>query len=253
MQTLPDPLLAWPIPYQAVALIAQREGCRLAAYRCPAGRWTCGWGQTAGVLPTTRWTQLQADQDLCAALTDLVGRVLALCTEHPSPNQLGAMVSLAYNIGIGAFAKSSVLRAHNRADFQAAARAFALWNKATIGGRLQVLPGLTARRAAEAALYLAPEPDAPPEPMPQAVESESTLAASPIAQSGGITAATGLAAVLAQVREQLGPVGEGITWLKTELLQPLGLLDAWVMPALLVGLGLYVVWQRRQQRVQGWA
>ena len=60
------------------------------------------------------------------------------------------MVSLSYNIGTAAFARSSVARLHNAARYPEAGQAFALWNKA--GGRL--MPGLVARRAAEAALYL---------------------------------------------------------------------------------------------------
>ena len=43
---LPNPSLAWPIVMAGVALIAQAETCRLKAYRCPAGVWTCGWGET---------------------------------------------------------------------------------------------------------------------------------------------------------------------------------------------------------------
>ena len=67
-------------------------------------------------------------------------------------NQFGAMVSLAYNIGIGQFLSSSVLRFHLTGDHHDAAAAFRAWDKA--GGR--ALPGLVTRRAAEAALYLTP-------------------------------------------------------------------------------------------------
>lgn len=73
----------------------------------------------------------------------------------PTPNELGALVSLAYNIGVDALAGSTVLRRHNAGDREGAAHAFAMWNKARVNGRLRVLPGLVKRRAAEAALYLA--------------------------------------------------------------------------------------------------
>jgi lysozyme len=63
------------------------------------------------------------------------------------------MCSLAYNIGIGNFLGSSVLRFHRAGEHHEAAAAFNAWNKG--GGR--VLPGLVRRRAAEAALYLTPD------------------------------------------------------------------------------------------------
>jgi GH24 family phage-related lysozyme (muramidase) len=133
----PNSSLQWPIPLKAVELIAQAEGCRLKAYRCPAGVWTCGWGETVGVSPVTAWTQAEADDRLLQSLTGLSLKVLGVCSREPAPNELGVMCSLAYNIGMGAFAKSTVLRAHNAGDHQAAARAFSLWDKATVRGVLQ--------------------------------------------------------------------------------------------------------------------
>lgn len=64
-------------------------------------------------------------------------------------NQYDAMVCLGFNIGIGAFGKSSVLRFHKSGDHRGAADAFGMWVMA--GGR--VLAGLRRRRAAEAQLY----------------------------------------------------------------------------------------------------
>jgi lysozyme len=66
-------------------------------------------------------------------------------------NQFSAMVSLCYNIGPGAFAKSSVVKHTNAGDTAKAASSFLLWNKA--GGK--ELPGLTRRREAEKKLFLA--------------------------------------------------------------------------------------------------
>lgn len=67
-----------------------------------------------------------------------------------SANQLGALVSFAYNLGIGALAKSTLLKKHLAGDYTGAAREFPKWKFG--GGR--VLPGLVKRRAAEVALYL---------------------------------------------------------------------------------------------------
>ena len=249
---LPDSTLPWPVPMAAVGLIAESEGCRLKAYKCPAGVWTIGWGETDGVSPGDTCTQQQADQWLLEGLTERAAQVRKLCTEWPNDHQLGAMVSLAYNIGVPALAKSSVLRAHNAGDTAGAARAFGLWNKAKVGGVLAVLPGLTTRRAHEAALYLAPEPGEPHMPLPQAVAAESHLAASPIAQVGGGTVATGGALGLASLGDQVGPITTVVDtakhWAEQLGLQPLMLLAG----ALVVGGGV-VVYQRMRQRRGGWA
>jgi lysozyme len=60
-------------------------------------------------------------------------------------------VALAFNIGLGAFATSTVLKKHKKGDYPGAGDAFLLWNKS----RGSVLPGLVKRRAAERELYLA--------------------------------------------------------------------------------------------------
>lgn len=141
----------------ALAILRGAEGCRLAAYPDPGtggDPWTIGWGATgpdvhAGLV----WTQAQADARLAQTLAHLAGQVVQACgSAFTNDNQFGAMCSLAYNIGVGNFLGSSVLRFHHGGQHQAAGAAFGAWNKA--GGR--VLPGLVRRRAAEAGLYLAP-------------------------------------------------------------------------------------------------
>lgn len=265
---LPDPNLPWPLPMAAVALIAEREGCRLRAYRnYPNEPWTCGWGETHGVGPDTVWTQQEADQRFLQSLIKFSGAVEALCKVRPTRNQLGAMSSLAYNVGLGwtgaikpsgaknGFANSSVLAAHNRGDHQAAARAFSLWNKAdTTGtGVLTELAGLTARRAAEAALYLTPEPSDAPVPMPQVVEGDSSLVDSGIVKGGSATAASGILVALNEFKDELGPVGGWVTSVKTFLADVLGVPPSWILPAVLIAAGFVVIRWRLTQRRKGWA
>jgi lysozyme len=237
MMTLPNPGLLWPIPYEAVREIAKHEGCRLKAYRDIVGVWTCGWGETRGVTAGMAWTQQQADERFCESLTEFAEGVRKLCTNPPSDNELGAMVSLAYNIGLGGFARSTVLKKHNAGDYQSAARAFALWNKA--GG--QVVRGLTLRRAKEAALYLTPD-EGEFEAMPQRVDAESSLSQSPIAQSGAISIAGG---VIAAASAALDPVKDIAATLNVEPLMVFG--------ALGIVIGLIVLTQRNKQRSEGWA
>lgn len=88
--------------------------------------------------------------DAPASMDDIIAEIAA---GDESSDELEAvteeLVSLAYNIGLSALARSTVLRLHRAGDYAGAAKAFAMWNKA--GGR--VLAGLTRRRAAEAELY----------------------------------------------------------------------------------------------------
>ena len=250
---LPDPSLPWPIPMAAVAVIAEAEGCRLRAYRCPAGVWTIGWGETEGVQPSMTWTQQQADAALCSSLARRAQQVQARLTRAATGNELGAMVSLHYNIGESAFAGSTALRCHNAGDSQGAARAFGLWNKARVNGVLTALPGLTARRATEAALYLTPEPGAPRERMPQAVAAETPLARSPIAAGGATAAATGVLSAAAQAQDQLGVVGSLVSRAREVLTGALGVPPEWVLPVVLVAAGAVVLRWRWRQRREGWA
>lgn len=76
-------------------------------------------------------------------------------------NQFDALVSLAFNIGIGAFNRSSVVRQMNAQQPMLAANAFLAWNKATRNGKKIVLQGLTNRREAERKLFLSPTSAAP--------------------------------------------------------------------------------------------
>lgn len=235
------------------SLIKQFEGFREHAYRDVVGVWTIGYGFTAGVQPGQHMTPAQADARLGTELLRYEDAVRRACTVEPNQNQFDALVCFAWNVGTAGMAGSTVIKAHNRGDFQSAARAFGLWNKA--GGK--VWPGLTRRRAAESALYLKPvphpvarvvdepAPDAPSgdlphvEPMPQAVEPESRLSESPInraATVAGTTAAT--VGAVSQIKAGLDE------------------LHGWLVPALclaVVALAGYIVWQRLKQRREGWA
>lgn len=253
----PDPNLPWPIPLRAVHLIAEREqgprgGPALKAYLCPAGVWTIGWGRIDGVKPGMTCTAAEADEWLCDDLIGRTARVQAMLTAYAAPNALGALVSLAYNIGDGGLKGSTVLRAHNAGDMQAASRAFSLWNKARVRGVLTVLPGLTSRRAAESALYLEPEHDDLPARMPQAVQTESSLAASPIAQGGAVTAGVGGLTLVQQAGEHAGTIGTALTSVKGIVVGSLGL-PSWAFPLALIGVGGVVMYQRWKQRRGGWA
>jgi lysozyme len=166
--------------------------------------------------------------------------VEAACDVLPNENQLAAMVCMAWNIGVPRFLKSSVLKAHNRGDFLAASRAFGLWNKA--GGVESA--GLTRRRAAEAALYLKAPADRVPEPMPQAVQAESSMAKSPIVLGTGATTVVTTLATLSETSAQVKSIRDGLG---------LGDYAPHVAIGVAVVVGGYVIWQRLKQRAKGWA
>lgn len=152
-----------------IGLIKRNEGCVLRAYLDRLARrpvWTIGYGETGDyVYQGLVWTQQQAEDGLYRrlarefepALNEAIGS--APTTQH----QFDAMLSLAWNIGVGriddpetpedegrGFRDSSVLRYHRAGDYQRAADAFRLWNRS--GGFVR--EGLVRRREEERQLYL---------------------------------------------------------------------------------------------------
>ncbi len=227
---------------RGIGLIKDFEGVRLSAYHDVVGVLTIGYGHTGPDVSLGQTiTPPQATRLLVADIANFEAAVIAACTTAPNQNQFDALVCFAYNVGIGGLRKSSVLKAHNRHDFQSAARAFALWNKA--GGK--VWPGLVRRRAAEAALYLEPVADVESAPMPQAVDHETPMTASPINRTSVIAGGASAAAAISEVTSAIAQVKSGVD-----------ALQAWLVPVLLIAVVClcgYLVWQRYQQRKGGWA
>jgi lysozyme len=135
------------------ALTQPSEGKRLKAYRDCVGVWTVGYGHTgmAGgppVRPGMTITEAEADDILSNDLRAFEKGVAALLRAAKGPvlqREFDALVDLAFNIGLGAFRSSSLLKAYVAGDKATAARKFGDWNRA--GGK--VVPGLTSRRARE--------------------------------------------------------------------------------------------------------
>ena len=138
----------------ARTLVARFEGCRLKAYPDPAtggDPWTIGYGCTGpAIVPGLVWTQAQANAALDRELAKFGAGVDAAVIGHLEPHEMAALVSLAYNIGLGNFRKSTLLRLLNAGDRKGAAEQFLKWNRAA--GK--VMRGLTTRRVAERALFL---------------------------------------------------------------------------------------------------
>ena len=235
-------------------IIKEFEGFRANAYRDPVGVWTIGYGTIRGVKPGDVVSRAEAERRLRQELVEYERAVERATGGNATQPQFDALVSFAYNVGVKGMAGSTVIKRHNSGDHQAAARAFGLWNKA--GGK--VWPGLTRRRAAEAALYLTPEIVSTPLPvaeevreaaaadeMPRAVEPERSMTESQINRAGVIAGGTAAVATVAETARTVADV-------KTSA----DMIGEWLVPILLVAVVAlcgYIVWQRYKQRKEGWA
>lgn len=135
-----------------IAGIVQFEGKANRVYMDPVNIPTVCVGHTATVSRADVgkvYSDAQCQALLQQDTKDAQAAVKRVLTAPVTQDQYDALVSLAFNIGSGALAKSTLVRKHNAGDCLGAAREFTRWNKA--GGR--VLPGLTKRRAWEKSLY----------------------------------------------------------------------------------------------------
>lgn len=144
--------------HAGLSVIKKWEGFRSKPYLCPAGVATIGYGSTvypdgrAVSLRDPSITEAQAVEILAATLVkyeDAVRRYTANAKKPISQNQFDALVSFAYNVGIGNLQKSSLLRLVNAGNFAGAGREFGKWVFAK-GKKLQ---GLVDRRADESYLF----------------------------------------------------------------------------------------------------
>jgi lysozyme len=134
-----------------LVFIQRQEGCRLDAYLCEAKRWTIGYGHTGpDVKPGLHITQDEADQLFLRDLQRYADGVTLGLNVDVTPDQFSALVSLAYNIGVGAFIRSQVLSLVNAGAVIGAACAFLQWRHV----RGKVSPGLLKRRWDECELFL---------------------------------------------------------------------------------------------------
>lgn len=144
-----------PIRIFDVNHVKKWEGLRLKAYQDVVGVWTIGYGHTKTAKPGMVITEKEAErllrEDLAWAERAVANGVKVAITQP----MFDAMVSLCFNIGAGAFAKSTLLRTLNSGDYEGAARQFRVWVKGTDPktGQKITIKGLVNRRADEEALF----------------------------------------------------------------------------------------------------
>jgi len=153
---------------RGIELIKSFEGCKLQTYHCSAGVATIGYGHTGkDVRPGMVITQETAEKLLRQDLARFEAGV-AKSAQKTTQGQFDALVSFAFNLGLGALSGSTLLKMHNDGKYSEAAKRFPQWDKADgthngkdddgdglidEAGEKQRLTGLTRRREAEAKLY----------------------------------------------------------------------------------------------------
>ena len=140
------------------ALLKKFEGCKLTAYRCPAGVCTIGYGHTSAAgQPTVndgmKITQNQADDILRSDLVKYETAVYDLLEQPVNQHQFDVLVDFAYNAGVGNLRSSTLLKKVNAASFDSVPAELMKWTKG--GGK--VLQGLVRRRQVESAWWVSGE------------------------------------------------------------------------------------------------
>lgn len=132
-----------------IEFIKKHEGLRLKAYLCPSGKPTIGYGRTKGVKLGDVITEEEAEQllreDLIVVENEINRHNLNL-----NQNQFDALVSFVYNVGIGNFRSSTLLKKIKaNPNDESIANEFKRW----VYSNGKRLPGLVKRREEEAELY----------------------------------------------------------------------------------------------------
>lgn len=134
---------------KGIDLIKKYEGFRAKAYKCPSDKWTIGYGHTLNVKSTDVIDKAQAEyflrQDVEFAEKEVNRHNLNI-----NQNQFDALVSFVFNLGVGNFARSTLLRKiKSNPDDPTIRKEFERW--VYVGGK--ILTGLIKRRKEEANLY----------------------------------------------------------------------------------------------------
>ena len=137
-------------PAIALDFIRNEEGCELKAYLCPAGRWTIGYGHTAGVTEGMEISQAHAEELLRADVIDVAQRMSSYIKAPVTKWQYIALVSLSFNVGD--LRRKAPKLLHNLNSRQEDKAAHEFLDICQAGGK--VVPGLKRRREKEAKLFL---------------------------------------------------------------------------------------------------
>ena len=132
-----------------IDLIKEFEGLRLEAYQCSAHLWTIGYGHTKGVYKGQKITKEQAEAFLLDDLQVAQNAIDRLVKVPLNENEYAALVCFVFNVGVGNFYGSTLLKLLNRGFYDQVPMQLMRWNK--VNG--EVNGGLSRRRSAEAKLW----------------------------------------------------------------------------------------------------
>lgn len=135
---------------EGLSIIKQCEGCRLKAYLCPSLIPTIGYGHTTGVKLGDIITQADAYRYLLQDIKRFEQAVSALVKVPINENQFSALVSFAFNIGVGNLKSSTLLKKLNLRDYKGCSNEFDRW---VYGSNKKPLEGLKKRRKLERELF----------------------------------------------------------------------------------------------------
>lgn len=156
----------WSVSGGGIDMIKRFEGFRAALYNDPVGHCTVGYGTLvhkgacngdASEQPYLHGvTEERATQLLRDEVTGFQRFINDSVTVELNQNQYDALVSFVYNLGTGAFSRSTLLRVLNAGNYAAVPDEIRKWTKGRVNGQLVDLPGLVTRRNAEASLFGTP-------------------------------------------------------------------------------------------------
>jgi len=187
----------------------------VSAYRCPAGKWTIGYGSVRGVRSGMKITKDEAEALLIKDVKDHNKAIYRNVNVPLTQGQFDALSSFVFNLGEANFKSSTLLKKLNQGLYEDVPEQIMRWNKARVNGKLQVLNGLTRRRAAEAAIFtrdakLPSDPGGPEMPQkPQAAAPKPLAKSKTMAGAGIAGAATALGEITPQI-EALVPYSESM-------------------------------------------
>jgi lysozyme len=227
-----------------LATVKEFEGLRLKAYKCPAAVWTVGYGHTSAagapnVTPDLVITKEDAEEILARDMEQYEDGVRKYVKVGLTQGQFDALVDFAYNAGVGALAKSTLLKKVNAGKFDEVPAEFMKWTKG--GGK--ELPGLVRRRRAEVKLWRGMDTEKPVPVDEARAEPDKPKASKSITQSKEANAAVaaGGLGTIAVVQEVMPMVREG-----GDLL---GSLSPTILILFVIIAAAAAVWYFRKQRL----
>lgn len=152
-----DPSWDGHINEAGLEIVRRFESWVPTPYRCPAGRWTIGYGATWDMEGNPvgpdhpALTKDEGELLLRKEIAHVEKAIRRLIKAELTPNMFSAICSWGFNVGTGAMQRSTLRMKLNRGQYEDAADELPRWKKA--GGR--TLKGLVRRRASERALFLA--------------------------------------------------------------------------------------------------